>query len=805
MDIQTLATRVMALLFTVLIATTLVACGGADDRKEAHLKKGDTLFAAGDFEKARVEYRNVLQIDPKDLKARFALGETMNRLRDYREAVNYYLSVVEDEPGHLQANQQLAEIFLRARDVVQAQKYVNVLLLADPRHAAALTLSAGIKILQEDLPGARIDIDRALESEPGNINATLLSSRLMLQDGRVDEAVETLERVLVAHQDNTEVRTMLAMVHAQQGDVERAVDRLREIVELEPKTFAHRLTLARFFAANQRMAEAEQVLVTAINDLPKDNSAKLAYIEFLASSNQMDSAVAKLKEMVATNPKEYDLRFSLGRLYSSQRDWPNARQVYDEIIKDTEPDAPQALAANVRLAAVAIQQGSRDEGLKLVNAVLEKNARDREALTLRGSFNLEEKNLTAAIADFRAALSDDPTDLTMLRLLAAAHFANGDKELGRDTLRRAIDAHPGDLQVRAELAQAQTRDNDVPAAIKTLESMLQVQPGHLETMQALYKAKAYQKDLDGALAVAEQIQQAHSNDPLGFHLAGLVQQAKGDYPASIRSFESALALSPDAIQPLSQLVKSHIAMKQNSVAVSRLEEVISQSEKNFVAYNLLGELQILSGDLGRARGNLEKAIELKPDWDIPYNNLAQTQAKGKDDAAAKATFERGIGATDGSALLVTSYAAFMEQRGNLDEAIKQYESMLEKHPDSDLAKNNLAMLLAEYKNDAASIDRARTLTEHFQESTHPAYLDTLGWVEYKAGNFDRAVEHLQKAMEAAPDANMLRYHLGMAYLAQGDSIEALHNLKQAVDSKENFRGIDQAREALSKLERSPAR
>ncbi|HEU0117616.1 MAG TPA: tetratricopeptide repeat protein, partial [Alphaproteobacteria bacterium] len=45
----------------------LAGCGGTPEQKEArYLKHGNELFDAGDYEKARVEYRNAARAKPTD-------------------------------------------------------------------------------------------------------------------------------------------------------------------------------------------------------------------------------------------------------------------------------------------------------------------------------------------------------------------------------------------------------------------------------------------------------------------------------------------------------------------------------------------------------------------------------------------------------------------------------------------------------------------------------------------------------------------------------------------------------------------
>ena len=69
---------------------------------------------------------------------------------------------------------------------------------------------------------------------------------------------------------------------------------------------------------------------------------------------------------------------------------------------------------------------------------------------------------------------------------------------------------------------------------------------------------------------------------------------------------------------------------------------------------------------------------------------------------------------------------------------------------------------------------------------NPAYLDTKGWAEYKAGQVDRAVSTFKLLLESQPRYEAAAVHLAEIYLAQGDRASA-SKLKQAFQSSENSR------------------
>jgi len=148
---------------------------------------------------------------------------------------------------------------------------------------------------------------------------------------------------------------------------------------------------------------------------------------------------------------------------------------------------------------------------------------------------------------------------------------------------------------------------------------------------------------------------------------------------------------------------------------------------------------------------------------------------------------------------VLGYAQILEQQKRYDEAISTYEQLLEKAPDNILATNNLAALLADHRQDEQSLKKAKELAGKLAGANQPALLDTVGWVDYRLGDYGEAVKVLSGVVEKAPEVPVFNYHLGMAYLKQGNKQEAKNYLSKAVGENYNYTGIDEARKALAEL------
>jgi Flp pilus assembly protein TadD len=161
----------------------------------------------------------------------------------------------------------------------------------------------------------------------------------------------------------------------------------------------------------------------------------------------------------------------------------------------------------------------------------------------------------------------------------------------------------------------------------------------------------------------------------------------------------------------------------------------------------------------------------------------------------KAALERDPGQSTPHMLL----GMLLESKGDAERAEKHYRSALEADPKLAPAANNLAYLLADQNRE---LNEALDLAQRAKHSDpeDPVISDTLGFVYYKKGLFDYAIEELTAASEALPDNAVVRYHLGMAYYKKGDRDRAAQELEKALSLDGSFKGADLAKQTLAELQ-----
>ena len=139
-----------------------------------------------------------------------------------------------------------------------------------------------------------------------------------------------------------------------------------------------------------------------------------------------------------------------------------------------------------------------------------------------------------------------------------------------------------------------------------------------------------------------------------------------------------------------------------------------------------------------------------------------------------------------------------EMRKDVPQAQAAYEKVLEINPRFGPAANNLAYLYSEYGGDKEkALQLAQTAKEVLPED--PRISDTLGWILYKRGIYERAVSLLRESAEKLGDNAEVQYHLGMAYLKTGNPQAAKDSLANALKLSESFTGVEEAKRVLADL------
>jgi tetratricopeptide (TPR) repeat protein len=793
-------------LFAMVCVTTISVsgCGGAQARFAKHLAKGQTFLADENFAKARVEFQNALQIAPKDATVRFEMGVVDEKLGNFREAAQFYQGTLDVEPDNVGARARLAKLYVFSGGLEQALELIKPGLERHPDDPALLTVRAAVRSQQKDAAGALDDAERAVRLAPANEDAVAVLSGIYRAQGDTPKAQALLEQFVQRLPKSVDMRMVLAQIYLQESRPADAEAQLLKIVELKPRDKSHRVRLAQFYAQANENEAAERTLRQAVKDFPEEHDVKVSLIEFLAARRSPEAAEAELTAMIAAAPEDYEMKFALAKFYQDNRQPDKAQAIYKGIIDAKNLEAP-GLTARDRLATLRLQDNDVPGALALTNQVLAKSPRDDEALLIRGNIALIDNDPRSAIADLRAVLRDQPNASGVLRTLARAHLANGEPAVAEETMRHAVESNPNDTVMRLDFALLLSQLGKSDQAKAVIAELVKQKPDSFEALDLQYRIARAGNDLPTAQAAADAIVALRPKLAMGYLYQGMIAEAQDRRDDALRLYSAAAEAQPNVAEPLEAVVRVLVNAHRIPEAIARLDAVTARYPDTSFALTIKGELLLRTGKTAAAKDAFTQAIARTPKWWAPYAGLARAQVAANEDmSAALATLRNAKAVVDQPEKLSDQLASLFERQGKPDEAIREYEEALRLDPKSEVAANNLAMLLATYKKDGASLDRAQQLSARFANSSNPSFLDTYGWVMFKRGDAAGSVPVLTRVVAKAPDAVLARYHLGMAQSLTGDSADARDNLARAVNSGARFTGLDEAKATLDKLAKLPA-
>jgi tetratricopeptide (TPR) repeat protein len=568
----------------------------------------------------------------------------------------------------------------------------------------------------------------------------------------------------------------------------RAIEEYKLALDADPNSKYLNSGLAELYLRTGRVRDAvlaaQDILKTEPDNLDAHKLLGRVYLQSLGnvqnggpSEKVLQLAIAEYTKIVQLQGNDIESRLLLGQLYTLAHDTPHA----EEQFKAAQRIDPSSEDVVLNLARLYSDSGDMAHAIQVLSAV---PADDRTAKM-----------------DYALGMSYDQLKQNKNAI---------------DAYSKAFDMEPDNLDAERGLAQALLNDNQLSPALKHFEAISTADPQDAQTYVRIAEIERRQGHYEQALTTLKKAKALASDSvELGYNEA-LTDDSLGHYDEAAQTLQSLVKQSTHPDGQYSDGEKNN-----RSIFLDRLANVYKEQEKTDLAVQTYQLMVAMGGDYAERgyQGEVDAyrdakqydkatqvaqqaALAMPKDKTIQLMLATQLADGGKVEEGiklAKAQLHGDPGDREVNLVLAQIYTRLRRWkeaadeidaaealstkqddkiyiyflRGALDERQKHYDSSEEQFrkilaidPDNAMTLNYLGYMLGDR---GVKLDDALTMVQKAvqEEPQNGAYLDSLGWVYFKMGQYALAEANLRKASDRMGSDPAVHDHLGELYEKTG--------------------------------------
>ncbi len=765
-------TQVLA---TILIAALTSSCS-AEAKKARLARRAEDFFKAGDYDKAKIEYTNLLRADPKDPEPFEKIGR-----------------IWLEEGAPLRAGPFL----IRARELAPARADIRAKL-------------AEVYIAVGGLSEARKEAVEALQIEPGNETAILI----LADAARTPEEIAEGEQQLKGSKRTDTVNYHLAegTLGLRKNDLAALEPALQKAIAADPKSAPAHLAMARYRLATQKKDAARVEFKLAADLAPPRNSAHLLYAEFLAQAGERDEAMAYINGILK-KASDFLPAWTLLAKYTAQKNYDEAIGVLDNVFRRdaqnfdarmlesefyiSKRDSKKAVEAlkqletiyskipivKYQLGRAYAMSGDNAQAAASLEQAINLAPGYGDAILLLADVNLRLGNPGPVVGAMENLLKTTPNVEQAQVLLADAYRAMGRFGDSEAILRKQIATTPQKPEPYLLLGVLLRQENKLAEARQTLEKAVELSPDKLSAVNQLVELDILAGDYPTALKRVNGQLELTPQSPGLYLVQGKIYAAQNDWERAETALLKVIELNADIPAAYELLVSVYIAANRLPQAVTQLESFLAKTPDSPGALMTLALIFNEQKDYPKARDTYEKLLAVKPDVTMAMNNLAYLYSDNLnqlDKGREWASKARNADPTNPS--IADTFGWILYRQGDYKQAVTLLKESAGKLPDQAEAQYHVGMasyMMGDSKSARVALAAAVNSTQAFvgkdEAQKRLAMIDQGGLPGESTG-----IEQMEALLKEQPNDPMTLANLAAAYEKQGAVEKAGSTYEQAI-------------------------
>jgi len=651
-------------------------------------------------------------------------------------AINFNLMIAQAKMNQLKA----------AINRKQMEESTNIILYQPTKSGEKETekIKASVQLMEKELNSYRQLttelVRKLLLIEPNYVQPATVVNLCAdyISQGQINEAKDLVERCLQCFPDNTAV-----LVYKQ------------ILSEPEPGN-----------VSQQKRKEIEEHVLSNISD-PTLRALNLGL--FYRNNDELEEAAAEFKKVLKTQTPQQSttarLTFEQAEETNMQfiaadylfdvavrmKDWKLAEQV----VETAQSNNLDKCQGQVFAARLDITKEDFKSALTKLDDCLKQRPLFSRVYTIRSGVNAKLGNEHASIADVQKAVSLNPLDGTVAKVLAVTLYHRNQKL--------------GDNIPPEKITEAAT----------ALEMARMLNPNDLELL-SFYVDYISQTQPIRALLIRQNIQKAAPNVHNAVRLGQLstklaieemdAERKQALFALATESFEQAKKMDPSDKEMLRGYAEYYRARGMEEKA----EEILQESKEEV----LLWRHYFQSGQFEKAMEVLKQSHESNPKDANVVKGLVYIAEKTGDEEAAKKYSDELLLLQDNVENRLLQIQTFLKI-GLIKEAEHKLQSFKESHPDENRAMLLEVWLLMRQGQTEKAMELVNRILQSDQNNAIAWQLR--GKINLLMANYEQAIADLKKSKLLSDEPNT-RLYLARAYLQMGRQEDSITELKNVIDS-----------------------
>ena len=762
---------------TLTLAAALIASCSKEAKKTRFLAEADSYFKAGNYDKAKVSYLNVVRLDPQNALAFERIGTMWLEDGSPLRAAAFLVKANELAPKNDQNRIRLTRCYLAIGRFADASKQALKVLEQTPDNGDAIIALTEAARSKEDIQAAEQHLEKYPKKD--DISFHLASANLFLSSGDLAAAEKALRPALTVNPNSSAAHMALGDLYLLKKDQKQAGEEFKKAAELAPVRSMERLKYAAFMSAAGDTAETRRISTEMTTQAPDYLPGWTLLAELAFKEGKYDEALSLLENVFSREPQYIDGHRLESEVLLAKGDTKKATEVLERL-DQTYPDTP---LIKYELARAYLKKNNMNQAKVVLDQAISINPNYAEAILLLADINLRSGHGEAVIEPMTRLLKRSPELRPAALLLAAAYGSLDRFDDAAVITGEEAKLAPRDPQAQMALGLTlrQAKRND--EARQAFEKAAELAPDNLWPVDQLVELDLLEKHFDTAQQRIDRHFQKTPDSPAAHFFKGKILVAEEKWGPAETELQKTLQLDPNFGGAYDLLVQTYLVTNKLPQALSQLQTQLSKNPNDASALMTLALLHERTNEFAKARDAYEHLLSLKPDLVSALNNLACLYADRLNDLGKAYDLARKARDLQGNdPAIADTFGWILSKRGEYQQALAILQGSAAKLPDSPEVQFHLGMtayMMGQPDLARVALQKAASATNDFpgkeESKRHLALLKNDA-----AAAPELSVSQLEAMAKKQPNDVIAQTRLGEAYEKQGAADKAAAAFEQVL-------------------------